>query len=834
MIERYKRLTLLLKEGLLACIFMLTLLSYSFAQNGEGKLKGTVRTSDGQPVAYANLSLKSTGQRGSTDNNGKYEFSNIRAGNHTLVITLIGYETQEKQIRIGAEDSLTVDITLRASDEQLQEVEITGRREQTYKNTSTFSGTRTETPIKQVPQSISYVTKEVIQDRQAFKNNEVMKNISGVNQSSYNNNGFVVRGFATSNRLINGLRMASSGWNQSTLPNMERIEVIKGPASALYANTSPGGTINSVTKKPLDEDRKAVNFATGSYGTYRITSDFTGPMNDSKTLLYRLNLAYQNAGSFRVLQESQDAVVAPSISFLPDDKTMVNFDFVYSATNGRLDRGQPIFGAAAGTNLNSTPISFAIGKQSDYEKEVHLYSTLSLQRKITDQLSFNASYMKYMYNENLLEHRTSNRYGTDADGNSLPTLMEMQTIRRVTRNYTDNLNLYLNTSLQTGPLEHKVLVGYDHISYLSPVGNSNYNASGFRNAEGTGIVLRNGRPAPYDPANKAAYMIVDNIPVPNVPYFDLENPDYSITDISEYYNISSPTAPNKYQVNGFYIQEQVKWGKFNALVALRQEYYVDLVDYQSADEEKVKQKALLPRFGLVYTPIEPISLYATYTEGYQPQAAATIGAPEIYGGPFDPLISNMIEGGAKTELFQKNLVMNVAIYQIIQNNVLVNANEPGNADMLRQIGQQRARGVELDVYGQINPNLSLTANFAYNKAIITESTIEEEVGGSFPNAPVTQGGIWAKYMFANRTLKGLGFGLGSNFAAKRIASGDAKLELPSYVIFDAALYYSIDKFRLSGNLNNVFNTEHWIGGFDYNRLFPGTPRNFLIGVGYTF
>ena len=778
--------------------------------------------------------MKATDKAATTDDDGKYQFINIAAGSYTIVITMIGHESQEKKITIAANESLNINIRLRAAESLLQEVEITGRREQSYKNSSSFSGTRTETPIKLVPQSISYVTKEVIQDRQGFKNNDVIKNISGVNQSSYNNNGFVVRGFATSNRLINGLRMGSSGWNQSLLPNMERIEVIKGPASALYANTSPGGTINSVTKKPVDENRKSINFATGSYSTYRLTSDFTGPMNESKTLLYRFNLAYQNAGSFRMLQEAQDIVVAPSISFLPDEKTMVNFDIVYSATNGKLDRGQPIFGAAAGTNLNSTPLSFAIGKQSDYQKELHLYSTLSMQRKITDRLSLNASYMKYMYNENLLEHRTSNRYGTDADGKSIPTLMEMQTIRRVTRNYTDNLNLYLNSTWNTGPLEHKMLVGYDHISYLSPVGNSNYNASGFRNAEGTGIVMNNGRPAAYNPKNKAAYLIRDNIPVPNVPYFDLQKPDYSITDISGYYNISTPTSPSKYQVNGFYIQEQIKWGKFNALIALSREQYRDLLGYESPSEKKVKQHVLLPRFGLVYTPIAPVSLYATYTEGYQPQEAATVGAPEIYGGPFDPLISNMIEGGIKTDLLQKRLVMNMAIYQIVQNNVLVNANEPGNADMLRQIGQQRARGVELDVYGQINANLSLTANFAYNKALITESTVETEVGEAFPNAPVTQGGAWAKYTFTNRSVKGLGFGLGSNFAAKRIASGDGKLELPSYTIFDAALYYTIDKFRISANLNNVLNTDHWIGGFDYNRLFPGAPRNFLIGVGYTF
>lgn len=814
----------------------LSLISFIiFSQDAFAQLtlNGKITDKSNKPIPGATIKLIEKNIVQISNQDGTFEFPGLAPGSYNFNTSYVGYDSRNTRFNLQ-QGKTVLNIVLQDKDNQLQGVEVTGRRERTYKNTSSFSGTRTETPIKLVPQAISYVTKEVILDRQGFKNNEVIKNISGVNQSSYNNNGFVVRGFATSNRLINGLRTGSSGWNQSSLPNMERIEVIKGPASALYANTSPGGTINSVTKKPLEEARKSINFATGSYNTYRLTSDFTGPMNDSKTLLYRLNLAYQNAGSFRLLQEAQDVVVAPSISFLPDDKTLVNFDIVYSATNGRLDRGQPIFGAAAGTNLNSTPLSFAIGKQSDYQKEVHLYSTLSLQRKITDNISFNAAYMKYMYNENLLEHRTSNRYGIDADGKSIPTLMEMQTIKRVTRNYTDNLNLYMSSKIQTGPLEHQLLIGYDLITYLSPVGNSNYNASGFRNAEGTGIVMKNGKPAAYDPKNKALYMIKDNIPVPNVPYFDLQKPDYSITDISNYYNISSATAPNKYNVNGFYIQEQVKWGKFNALIALRQEYYEDLLDYQSSEEKKVKQHALLPRFGLVYTPIEPVSVYATYTEGYQPQAAATIGAPETYGGPFDPLISNMIEAGAKTELLQKRLVINLAIYQIIQNNVLVNANEPGNADMLRQIGQQRARGVELDVYGQINPNLSLTANFAYNKAIITKSTVTTEIGGSFPNAPVTQGGLWAKYMFTNPTINGLGLGLGSNFAAKRMASGDGKLTLPAYVIFDAALYYSIDKFRLSGNLNNVLNTDHWIGGFDYNRLFPGTPRNFMIGIGYSF
>lgn len=796
----------------------------------DGTMEGRITDEQGQALPGAYVTIEEVKQTTATNETGSYAFAQVEEGSYTVSVSIVGFERQQQTVVIKANETTKVSFTLKTSTAQLQVVEVIGRKEQTYKNTRVFSGTKTETPLKYVPQAISYVTKEVIQDRQAFKNSDVVKNISGVNQYSYNNNDFVLRGFRASNTLVNGLRVSSSGWNQSLLPYVERVEVIKGPASALFANTDPGGTINTVTKKPLDENRKAINFATGSFNTYRITSDFTGPMNESKSLLYRLNLAYQNAESFRELQGGTDIVVAPSFSFIPDDKTQVNFDLVYSTTHGRLDRGQPIFGATAGTQLNSTPISFAIGKKSDYIKEISLYSTLSLQRKITEHLTFNASYMKFMYDEDLMEHRTANRYGVDVTGKTIPTLMEMQTIRRMTRNYTDNLSAYFITDFKTGGLEHKLLLGYDHIGYRTPAGNSNYNASGFLNAEGTGVIT-----GAYNPKNASKYMIRDSMPVPNVPYFNLENPDYSITDNAQYINVSSAVAPAKYYVHGVYMQEQIKWGKFHGLLGFRAEYYTDVLNYTKKTEEKVRQQAFIPRVGLVYTPIEPVSFYATYTQGYQPQSAATIGAPEIYGGPFDPLISNMVEGGAKMELFRKRLALNLAVYRIEQNNVLVNANAPDNADLLRQIGQQRATGVELDAYGQITSNLSLTANIAFSKTQITKSSNEAEVGNVFPNAPRAQGGFWAKYKFSSGALNGLGFGLGSNFVTER-STNDTKnnLKLPGYTLLDAALYYTVDKFRLSVNLNNVLDKTHWVGGFDYNRLYPGAPRNFLVGLGYNF
>ncbi|MDR6782746.1 iron complex outermembrane receptor protein [Pedobacter africanus] len=813
---------------LYTALSLIGLALFSPAAFAQLTLSGKITDKNSKPIPGATIKLIEKKIVQVTDQDGTFEFPDLAPGTYNFTTSYIGYDTRNTRFNLQQGKTYLI-VVLQDKDNELQGVEITGRKEQAYKNTKSFSGTKTETPLRYVPQAISYVTKEVIDDQQAFKASDVIRNISGATHFSYYNNDISLRGFRSGNALINGLRTPTSSWSQPLLPNVERIEVIKGPASALFANTDPGGTVNTVTKKPLDEARKSINFATGSYNTNRLMADFTGPMNESKTLLYRLNLAYQNAESFRVLQGGEDLVIAPSISFIPDDKTQVNFDFVYSKTKSRLDRGQPIFDATAGTNLNSTPISFAIGKRNDFENELNIYVTTSLQRKITDKITFNASYMKFLYDEDLLEHRTSNSYASDLAGNPIPTKMGMITQRRQAKNYNDNITLYFVSDLNTGPLKHKIVTGYDYILNINPVGNSSYNASGYRKT--------NGNVGNYDKNKPGDFIMENGNPKPNVPHFDLVNPDYSISEISGYINTSVAQAATKYYVNGIYLQDQISWGKFQALLGLRQEYYTDVLNYTKNNEKRVEQKALIPRVGLVYTPFDQVSFYGTYTEGYQPQVAGTIGAPEIYGGPFDPLISNMYEVGAKTEFFEKRLSANISFYRIEMNNVLAQLRlDPAKPDLYSNVGQQRSKGIELDINGSIMPNFSVTANFAISRAETTKSEKPENVGFLNANAPKAQGGLWAKYTFVNPDLKGLGLGAGVNYTGKRntLSTLINGLELPEYTLFNAALYYSIDKFKLSANLNNVFNKTHWVGGYDFNRLYPGAPRNFMVGIGYTF
>ncbi|WP_313385594.1 TonB-dependent siderophore receptor [Chishuiella sp.] len=712
--------------------------------------------------------------------------------------------------------------------ETLETIEITGRKEKGYKNTSSFSGTKTNTNLMDIPQSINYVTKETLEDQVAFKTSDAIKNISGVNQSSYNNNDFVLRGFRANNTLINGQRISTRGWAQNLTPYVERIEVIKGPASALFANTDPGGTINTITKKPLKEKRNAVNFSTGSFNTNRLTGDFTGPINEKKTLLYRLNLAYQNTKTFRILQDQKALVIAPSFSFIPNEKTSVNFDFVYQNTDGRLDRGQPIFGGTKGSDIYSVPTSFAIGKKNDYQKETSIFTTIALQHKFTEHITFNASYLRSMYDEDLLEHRTSNSFAVDVDGNQIPTLMGMQTIKRIRQNYIDNFSGYFTFDYKTGEFEHKTLVGYDHIQETFPKGNSTYNASGFLSADGKSVIAK------YDPKHPEKYMIKDGMPVPNVPYFDLENPDYSISDISNYINKSQEETPSKYYLNGVYLQHQISWRKWKALLGIRQEYYTDVQNYTKNNERNIQQHAFTPRIGLVFEPSTNTSLYATYNQGYQPQSAGTIGSPEIYGGPFDPLKSKMFEVGAKFEFFHKRLSLTTSTYYIEQNNILINASDPNNPDLLRQVGQQQSKGFEFDINGHITNNLSITAAFSLNETKVTESDNPDEIGRIVPNAPKSQGNIWVKYNFRKTSfLNGIGLAGGMNYATKR-HTNELTLDLPGYTVSNAAIFYQFDHFRMALNVNNVFDKTYWVGGYNYARLFPGAPRNFMVSVGYSF
>lgn len=789
------------------------------AASPAAQIQGVVTHSEtGTPVPGVNVGLRGTPYGSVTGEEGRYVIPNVPAGAYTVVASYVGYATQERAVTVGPDETVTVDFRFNPESVELQEVEVVGRRATTYDAGYSFAATKVATALVDAPQSISVVTKEVIDDQQLYTLNEVTRNVSGVNTfSGYND--LTARGFRNQNtRLINGLKTEFGFWHAPILPHIERVEFIKGPASALFANANPGGTVNMVTKKPLAERRQALSISAGSFASYRSTADFTGPLTDDQSVLYRLNLGYENAETFRFLQGHESFLVAPSISFLPSRRTRVNADLVYSHRDGKLDRGQAIF--FGNTDLTSTPIDFSLSQPSDYQTTADFYLTLSVRHAFSDWLTFNSSYLKYRYDEDLAEHRTSNVFLTDD-----PTVLQLAFIRRIQDRTVDNVTNYLVANVQTGPAEHRALAGFDY--YRQDDNRSQWGARGdahFLVPDGTGGV--------------------DSLAGGNVGNFDLDAPAYTLdrdpeTYTANWFSVPRAQEPARAFTYGAYVQDQIDLGRLQVLLGLRHEWYnTRLPDPEATGDdsdafENVAQTKLIPRVGVVYSLTDRVNVYTTFTQGFEPQDAALLQQPELYGGPFDPETSDLAEAGAKGTLFEGRLLATAAAYQITKRGVLVNANDPGNPDLLEQRGEVRSRGLEVDVVGSLTPNLRLTANYAFNEAVITASDVTEEVGRTNENAPRHQGGFWGKYVLQSGPLAGVGFGAGARFMTDR-HTFEQSLQLPGFTVFDASVSYTIDRFRVTAYADNLTDEVYWTGGYNYGRIYPGAPRSFRIKVGYTF
>ncbi|KFF05359.1 TonB-dependent receptor [Flavobacterium reichenbachii] len=808
-------------------LLLCAIFNISSAQNA--KITGKLVSENNEAISYASISIKSPKKGAITDDKGNFEINDLTPGNYTLYFTAMGFTTQEKTVELHENENLELSIRLQENINTLQTVEITGRKEKSYRNTKSFIGAKTEIALKDLPQAVSYATKELIADQGSIRVGEVVKNFSGVSQFTFYDD-ISIRGFringGSNTQLLNGMRTSTGFWKQPLANYLERVEVLKGPSSALFGNASPGGVLNRVTKKPLDQPANSVSFSTGSFNTLRALADFTGPLTQDKSLLYRLNLGYENANSFRDLQFDKNIVFAPSLSFLPNDKTSVNFDLIYTGSKSVLDRGQSTYE----DNLYSTKTSNSLNSTNDYLNEETYIITTSLNHQFTDRLSFSASYIRTGYTEDLLEHRGANKYASAGDGTTIPTAIEMQVFMRKRKRYIDNLSAFFKYQAKTGIFDHNLIAGYDYAQEQVPAGGSQLQATGYRNAANTGSI------ATYNPNNKAAYLLDSKgNPVPNVAHFDLTNPSASqqLKDMSKYFYAARPFDPTYYSLYGVYIQDHVKFGAFQALIGIRYDEYSDKENYKKSNEKKVKQHSFLPRFGLTYTLNPNINLYGTYVQGYNPQTASSLSNPNA-GGPFDPLESSMIEFGGKSSWFKEKLFVTVALFKIQQKNTLYPANDTTNPDLMRSIGEEESKGIEIDINGNITRNWSVSAAYSYNEAYITDSPVATEIGRQKPNTPVQQGNIWTRYNFTNGIMKDFGIAMGSNFVTTRNLSQTITQTIPGYTLFNAALYYNINKFKIQLNANNITNKTYWVGGYDYIRLFPGAPSNWLLTLGYSF
>ena len=802
-------------------------------QGASAEIRGQITDNNGNPISEATISVKGQKRAVRTKANGYFTLSVLPSGETTIVVHAIGYAAQQRTLKLTNKSYQGVDFVLQERSDALPTVDVMGRREQSYKNSISFVGTKTATALKDVPQSINYVTKELILDQGAITVNDVVRNMSGVNPYSFYND-FSIRGFrATGNRnsgnLVNGMRTQTSLWRQSSLANIERVEVIKGPASALFGNAAPGGVINRVTKKPLDVARQSVTLTTGSFGTTRAYTDFTGPLNDKKTLLYRLNLGYENTDGFRDLQGLTSYIVAPSFTYRASKQTQLNIDMTYVNHQGKLDRGVAVFGDGS---LFSRPISATQSAANDYLRENSVNLSFALSHRLAQGLLFNSTYLFSSYDEDLLEHSQDNAFVKKADGKDNPSLVLMRVTQRQRHFRNNNFNNYLTWDVTTGAMKHKLLVGYDHFNTQLAPGSSYIEAGGY--------LLKNGGTAKTFNVKKSLDYLLDENKNPrtNVPAFDLNSSAGNrYQDISKYIYESKDVKPSDQYTNGVYLQEQLTWHKLQLLLGARMEWFTDVTQNKNGSESKTHQHAFTPRVGLVYSVVPSTNVYATWIRGFEPQSVAVQSNPGS-GGPFDPVESELWEIGAKGEYLNKRLSVTTALFSLRQKNTLYNAGVSGQPDLMVPIGEELSRGVEFDVSGRILPYWSIMANYAFNVAEISKAPEgTKDLNLQRPGTPRHSANLWTKFIVPTGMLRNLGIGVGLNGVSERkgqVGRRENVVAYPGYALLNLALYYKVQEVQIQVNLNNALNKQYYISGYDRLRSFPGAPRNINLTINYRF
>ena len=786
--------------------YCLILSSFSLSLYAQqGSIRGKIiNQSTNEPVIGALVQIPLTSFGAVSDVNGNYIINEVPDGNYTLNISFLGYENLTKKVTVAENQELVVDVFLQESLYALQEVEIIGRSETEYTPDITYSGTRTGASIKLVPQSIAVLNKEVMVDQQIFRVNEISDNVAGITQ--FRPEQFTSRGFSIQQNYVNGNRaiVTADFSAPSFTSHYERVEIVKGPAAALFGNSSPGGIVNAVTKKPLTSRRASASFTVGSFETMRATTDITGPLNENKSLLYRVNLAWENAETFRDFQINRNLLIAPSLSYLPDEKTSINVDLVSTQANDQagVDRGMPVLQG----DLFALPINFNTAEPYDNRQNTNTFLTVSANRRFTDFLSINFSYSRSDFDQNFLETRSANVF-TD-DGSELIRAVN----DRITAASSDFITTYLVGKFNTGEsIKHEAVLGFDFFE-------SNQQST-TKNA----ATEQNGIP---------------NLVFNNRTVFD---------DLDQLRIVFNPVAvsielDNSYR--GFYLQDLIKIKeRLNVLLGLRYEdleqdnLLGDGVDVSGAIDNTV----LLPRLGITYELTKQINLFASYSESFNLQNIPTGVNVIDPGTEFDPLASDQIEFGTKATFFNDRLLAQASFYMINQNGRLIeDPQSAGGFVELIQLGDEESRGIELDVTGSISPNLSLTANYAFNEVEILDISDDIALLQLENNNPQHTAGFWGKYTITSGIFNNVGIGLGGRYVSESqtIDPADNLIEntirFPSYFTAKAALFYQFQNMKLSVNVNNIFDERYFIGGLNAGRVFPGAPRNYLATVSYSF
>ncbi|VXC59267.1 Iron complex outermembrane receptor protein [Pseudomonas sp. 8Z] len=666
-----------------------------------------------------------------------------------------------------------------------------------------MSATKTNTPITETPQSLSIVTSDELRDRQAETLSQALSYTPGITSqpTSFNRTAdrFRIRGFdvesGTGGSLRDGLRLQNNSYDGVQEPyGLERVEVIRGAASVLYGQLSPGGMINGVSKRPTETPFHELNMQVGSHDRKQLSADFSGPLAGSDTLSYRLTLLSRDSDTQQDYINDDKFYIAPALTWRPNEDTSLTLLSFYQKTDTRfsaplpyqLVKGVGDSGFKIGRHdfIGEPDYDDMNGEMSalGYEFQHHFNENFTLNHK----LRYSESDVKWNY----LQVRTGNAATTAAVINQAATtgILQRQYSDRRERARTWASDTNIESKWQLGSVEHTVLVGFDGYD-------TSYDSHNFR------------------ATNRSM--------------------DLDLTR----YNYGQPIVVNRNRAadrgsqldtlqKGVYLQDQIKFDdKWILLLGGRH----DWADQQQAahrNDDKASQddEATTYRAGLVYLADNGLAPYISYSESFFPVSVA-----EVTGQTFDPTEGKQYEIGVRYQPKDSNLLLSAAIYELTQENVL--KQDPSDLSY-RQTGEVRSRGLELEAKADVTDALSLIASYAYTDARITKSAIATEVGQRSEDTPYHQAALWASYAFVNWGIPQLTVGAGARYKGTTQASG-IDSAMPAYTLFDAMARYQIDEnWSVTLNANNLTNKQYTYCEFAICRY--GDERTMLTSVNFNW
>jgi len=716
-------------------------------------------------------------------------------GNRVRVV-MTGTDAPPKIEVISESSMLTLSVTPETStagtgaDDSIQIV-VTGEQEE-YFVPEASTATGTDTPVLDVPASIQVIPREVLEDQQVIRLDEALNNVSGVTTAGTSGNtnlNFNIRGFDNAPVLLDGFR--DFGGFEGSIPetaNLERIEVLKGPASILYGEIQPGGVINLVREQPLAEPFYQFGLLAGNRGLFQPQMDISGPLTSDGRLLYRLNALYQHNGGFTNFdQEYARAFVAPALSWQIGERTDLNAYVEYTNEQAPLDNGL----VASGTGVVDVPFERIIGEPDDFTDSEFLNLGYDLEHRFNDDWQIRNAF-RYT-NRDLLDVGAI-PFGFDEATGIVTRFAGEQNFD--TENYS--LQTHVVGEFATGSIDHTLLFGVD----LNRTNDKN--------------VTR----------------LDTSTPLP----LNIFNPDYGA-----FADVSLDNLPLAFNVDtqtnrlGVYLQDQIEFlDNLILLAGIRYDTVEQTtVNYPAAfapnrSETTQNDQAWTPRFGLVYQPIPEVSLYASYSQSFTPNTARTSA-----GDPLAPERGEGYEVGAKAELLDGDLLVTLAYFDITRQNVATP--DPGDPFSSVATGEQRSRGVELDVVGEILPGWNVIVTYAYIDAEVTDDNSIPE-GNRLFNAPEHSASLWTTYEIQRGNLQGLGFGIGFDVVGEREGDLSNSFQVDNYFLTNAAVYYRRSNWRFAVNVKNLFDIDY-ISATQNSRtsgIEPGAPLSVIGSISVEF